>query len=401
MALLGISSDILWAQERQSIVSLVAIDLSAAFDTVDHDILLDILNNKFGVEDKALKWFDSYLRPHSYHVVIEGQSSRDINLTVSVPQGSCARANIFNLYCAPLKDIIPNHLTISRFADDHSIRDVFSTKDRQSEQRPKSEIEKCMLNIKKWMDQMCLKMNPSKTEFIYFGYPRQIQKCTESSINMAGDLIVRSECIKYLGAWLDSALNFKFHITKKCQCAMINFIWIRSIHHLLDQDTTTNLCLSLCISHVDYCNSILYGLPDVTLGKLQHLQNMCACLVLRRSKFESAKSCLHELHWLPVRERIKHKILTITYKCRHGDGPKYLQDLPIDKPTSRRGLRSSSKNQDLLLIPPTKHKTFADRSFSVAAPRLWNDLPINIKQVKNVLTFKRDLKTYLFKQAFC
>ena len=76
---------------------------------------------------------------------------------------------------------------------------------------------------------MHLKMNPSKTEFIYFGYPRQIQKCTESSINMAGDLIVRSECIKYLGAWLDSALNFKFHITKKCQCAMINFIQIRSI----------------------------------------------------------------------------------------------------------------------------------------------------------------------------
>ena len=129
------------------------------------------------------------------------------------------------------------------------------------------QIEKCMLNIKKWMDRMCLKMNPSKTEFIYFGYPRQIQKCTESSINVAGDLIVRSECIKYLGAWLDSALNFKFHITKKCQCAMINFIRIRSIHHLLDQDTTTSLCLSLCISHVDYCNSILYGLPDVTLGK--------------------------------------------------------------------------------------------------------------------------------------
>ena len=129
MALLGISNDILWTQERQSIVSLVAIDLSAAFDTVDHDILLDILNNKFGVEDKALKWFDSYLRPHSYHVVIEGHRSKDINLTVSVPQGSCAGANIFNLYCAPLQDIIPSHLTISRFTDDHSIRDMFHAKD--------------------------------------------------------------------------------------------------------------------------------------------------------------------------------------------------------------------------------------------------------------------------------
>ena len=84
-----------------------------------------------------------------------------------------------------------------------------------------------------------------------------------------------------------------------------------------------------------------------------------------------------------------------------GDGPKYPQDLLIDKPTSRRGLRSSTKNLDLLLIPPTKHKTFVDRSFSVAAPRLWNDLPYYIKQVKNMLTFKRDLKTHLYKQAFC
>ena len=99
---LGISNDILWAQERQSIVSLVAINLSVAFDTVYHDILLDILNNKFGVEDKALKWSDSYLRPRSYHVVIEGHRSKGISLTVSVPQGSCTGANIFNLYCTPL-----------------------------------------------------------------------------------------------------------------------------------------------------------------------------------------------------------------------------------------------------------------------------------------------------------
>ena len=247
--------------EKQSIVSLVAIDPSAAFDTVDHNILLDIINNKFGIEDKPLKWFDSYLRPCSFHVVIDGFKSKDINLTVSVPQSSCVGANIFNLYCAPLEEVIPKHLTISGFADDHSIRDVFQASNRQAEQRSMQNLEQCMLNIKHWMDQMCLKMNPSKTEFIYFGYPRQLQKCTENNINIAGDLIIRSEVVRYLGVWLDSSLNFKHHVRKKCQCAMINFFCIRSIHHLLDSDTTANLCLSLCISHVDYCNSILYGLP--------------------------------------------------------------------------------------------------------------------------------------------
>ena len=99
-AILHISDNILWAMEKQCITPLVVMDLSAAFDTVDHDILLAILKTKFGIEDKALKWFDSYLCPRSYMVTIDGKYSREVNLDVSVPQGSCAGANIFNLYCS-------------------------------------------------------------------------------------------------------------------------------------------------------------------------------------------------------------------------------------------------------------------------------------------------------------
>ena len=94
---------------------------SAAFDTVDHDIPLDILKCKFGIDGKALKWFDSYLRPWSFKVVIDGTCSEEQDLTVSVQQGSCAGANIFNLYCAPLEEVITPSLKISGFADDHSI----------------------------------------------------------------------------------------------------------------------------------------------------------------------------------------------------------------------------------------------------------------------------------------
>ena len=75
--------------ERQSVTALVALDLSAAFDTVDHTMLLSILNSKYGIEDKALKWFDSYLCPRSFKVVVNGSYSKDIYLTVCVPQGSC------------------------------------------------------------------------------------------------------------------------------------------------------------------------------------------------------------------------------------------------------------------------------------------------------------------------
>ena len=121
--------------------------------------------------------------------------------------------------------------------------------------------------------------------------------------------------------------NYKQHVNKKCQAAMFNYFKIRSIRRFLDVPTTTRLCLSLCISHLDYCNSLLYGLPDSTLNQLQRVQNMCACLVLRRTKWDSITECLKELHWLPIHQRIAYKILVLTHKSINGQGPKYLQNL--------------------------------------------------------------------------
>ena len=106
---------------------------------------------------------------------------------------------------------------------------------------------------------------------------------------------------------------------------MLNFLRIKSIRHLLDEEATVGLCLSLCISHLDYCNSALYGLPDTSINKLQQIQNMCAWLVLRRSKYDSTTQALKHLNWLPIKQRIAFKILTLTYKYVHGIGPQYLQ----------------------------------------------------------------------------
>ena len=328
-AVLRISNDILWAFEKQSITSLVVIDLSAAFDTVDHTILLNILNCKFGIADKALKWFNSYLRPRSFKVIIDQQCSNNQDLDVSVPQGSCAGANLFNLYCSPLNDVVPKDLQLSSFADDHSIRGTFKAGNIQQENATKEKIEACMLNIKHWMDTVHLKMNPSKTEFIYFGGRQQLRKCETNSLDVAGDLILRSHTIRYLGAYLDENLNYKLHINKKCQAAMFNYFKIKGIRRLLDIPTATRLCLSLCISHLDYCNSLLYGLPDNTIKRLQRVQNMCARLILRRGKRDSITQCLKELHWLPIRQRINYKILILTHKCLNGQGPLYLKELLI------------------------------------------------------------------------
>ena len=267
--------------EKQHVTCLVTLDPSAAFDTVDHSTLLSVLKHKFGIEDKALQWFDQYLRPRSFKVTINGNYSSDKDLSVSVPQGSCAGANIFNLYCSLLYEEIPTDLQQSGFVDDHSVRKPFNASKREEELDTLPSMETCMLDIKNWMDEMTLKMNPAQTEFIYFGFAKQLSKGTIHKLNLAGDLIQRTVLIHYLGAWLDAGLMFKHHITKKCQIAMMNFVCIRFIRHLLYVNTTASLCLSLCISHIDYCNSVLYGIPQVSLQKLQRVQNMCACSVLR------------------------------------------------------------------------------------------------------------------------
>ena len=185
------------------------------------------------------------------------------------------------------------------------------------------------------MDTMYLKMNPSKTEFIYFRNRPQLRKCLVNELNIAGDLVLRSHTIKYLGAHLEKNLNYKQHVNKKCQVAMFNYFKKRSIRKILDIHTTTCLCLSLCISHLNYCNSLLYGLPVATLNRLKRVQNMCACLILRRTKRDSITKCLKELHWLPIQQRIAYKILLLTHESINGHGPKYLQKL-ITPNTQRR-----------------------------------------------------------------
>ena len=104
--------------EKQHVTCLVALDLSAAFDTVDHRLFLQYLSISLDLRKTALQWFDQYLRPRSFKVTINGKESSERDLTVSVPQDSCAGANIFNLYCSPLHEVIPPDLQLSGFADD-------------------------------------------------------------------------------------------------------------------------------------------------------------------------------------------------------------------------------------------------------------------------------------------
>ena len=119
-------------------------------------------------------------------------------------------------------------------------------------------------------------------------------------------MIPRSHITRYLGAYLDSALNFKEHIKIKCKAAMLNLVKIKATRKFLTKKASSKVVIPLVKSHLDYVNSILVGLPKVSIDQLQRVQNIAAKIVLGRSKYESSSKCLKDLHWLPIQYRINY-----------------------------------------------------------------------------------------------
>ena len=407
-ALVKLTNDLLWAMEYQEVTPLVAIDLSVAFDTVDHDMLLSVLSKKFGVVDNALKWFDAYLRPRRFQVLIGNTRSKEIDLPFSVPQGSCAGPVLYSAYASTLQEVINDDdesprkdkpIELHGFADDHAYKKSFAAKSQVEEINTMRDLESCAERIKNWMDGNRLKMNDSKSEFIMFGSNKMLTKCTTADMNINGTRVKKQKVIRYLGVWMDEVLSFKYHVKMKCKSAMFNLVWIKRLRPSLTVEAANILVMGLVISHLDFANSILIGVPDVTIKQLQCVQNIAAKVVFQADKYASPKECMKNLHWLPVHKRVEHKLLTIVYKCIKGIAPDYLQELLKKHVPIRPGLCSGNSSIKLVVPRVTRH-TFAARSFSVCGPRLWNSLPADITAAPTVDQFKKKLKTYMFKQIY-
>ena len=152
---------------------------------------------------------------------------------------------------------------------------------------------------------------------------------------------------------------------------MLNLQRVKLVRPFLMESAAHTLAIGLFTSHLDYCNAIFSGIPNCLLDCLQHVQNATAKLVCNKRKYDSAKDCLMYLHWLPVRVRIDYKITMMVHKCLNDKAPDYLKDLlTVNQPT-RMGL-CSSECSNILVIPCTKCKTFADRAFSIYGPQTLN-----------------------------
>ena len=154
------------------------------------------------------------------------------------------------------------------------------------------------------------------------------------------------------------------------------------------------------MSRLDYGNILLLGSNVTEIARLQRLQNWAAKIIFLAAKKDHGSPLLHELHWLPVRERVYYKAMFYVYKCLTGLGPDYLaSSLTLCIP-GRQGLRSVT-NATRLHVPKVHYRSFksaADKAFAFAAPKLWNQLPVSVRSSNSLPVFKKELKTYLFSE---
>ena len=389
-ALLRVLNDLLLSADSGSPVILVLLDLTAAFDTVDHRILLSRLEHLVGIKGTALKFFQSYLANRCFSVQLGDSISSVAPFTCGVPQGSILGPILFLLYVLPLGEIMIKHnISFHCFADDVQLYLPLKV-DGQAALLP---LLDCLADIKAWLGANFLNLNESKTEAIVFG---KISPAFYS--DALGPLASNIRpSVRNLGVIFDSAFKFQQQVSAVVRKSFFHLRTLAKVKAYLPQRDLERVIHAFITSQLDYCNALYTGIDQSQLRRLQLVQNSAARLLTCTKKRDHITPVLASLHWLPIRYRIDFKLLLTVYKSLHGLAPTYLSDI-LHHHIPSRALRSA--DQLLLEVPRTRQKTRGDRAFAVAAPRLWNCLPLHIRAAQSLNDFKSQLKTHLFSLAF-
>jgi len=399
-ALIRIHNDIINAIDQGDIAALVLLDLSSAFDTVDHSVLINVLHDRFGICDDALTWMASYIQDRSQVVQISSSQSRRHLLECGVQQGSVLGPRQFITYIEDVDEVFALHgITNYGYADDmQCLKRCHPTQSHSIVSSFKHTIN----DVRDWCSSRRLQLNAQKTELIWFGSSTNLHQLDSSDSKILIDdstSIQSSQVIRNLGVFFDNELTMRNHISRVTRSCYYQLRRLKTIRRHLGRDVTKCLVCSFILSRLDYCNSLLASLPASSLAPLQRVQNAAARLVLDLKPSDHITAALRELHWLPVKQRIAYKLSILVYKSLHHQAPNYLTELftgIVDIPALST-LRSATDGK--LSVPRTKLQ-FGERAFAVAGARQWNSLPAKLRSVDDFLLFKSKLKTHLFSMAF-
>ena len=393
-ALTDVSSDIFKLLDQGNNIFMILLDLSAAFDTIDHALLIDILHSRFNVDGIALRWLASYLEDRSFRVQIAGSLSEPFPLKVGVPQGSILGPILFNCVMTKLADILTQHnVRFHIYADDTQIWFPFSCMSEENTVR--ANITSIFAIIENFMLSHHLKLNPSKTVFLPIS-----RKCSSfSALSLTSDCqIPPSPSARNLGIIFDAQMTFNSYINELRRSCFHHIRNIQTLKPFIPSDHLVSLVLAVVVSRLDFCNSVLSALNTTQIKRIQSIQNACARLVTGTNIRHSITPCLRSLHWLPIKFRITYKLAVIGHKVVHDAlTPLYLREALVIK-SHQRFTRSSLG----ITFHPHNFKLV---SVGAKSPyhnigKVWNQLPVELRGITTSKTFKTRLKTHFFNLAY-
>ena len=245
---------------------LASLDLTAAFDTIEHSIFIRRLIHLFRVDGTALQWFCSYLDNRDLKVCIRNLLSKPHMLKCGIPQGSVIGARLFTTYTHPLSCIINNHnLMYHSYADDTKIY-LHCENNYASIRKGILRLQRCIADVCTWMSRNALKLNEDKTELIIFRGKQHDLSTTY--LQVSSNNIPIHDNIKFLGVILDPHMTLDQQISSTSKSAYMHIRKINSIRQYLIEAAVKTVVQSLVVSRLDYCNSIYVGLPLKPIRRL-------------------------------------------------------------------------------------------------------------------------------------
>ena len=376
---IAVTDMLLEAMDNKQLSIVILLDMSKAFDSVDHNMLLQRILN-LGVSSAVHKWFKSYLSDRWQYVRIGTTSSARVALSYGIPQGSVLSPFLFNIYTDSLSSV-PNSCSLESYVDDSKTFLSFSLSHME---HSLLHIEEDLHRIFEWCCNNSLLVNPEKTKMLVVG-TRQLMNQLESPvhINFMGENLTPVTEVKDLGMRLDSHLTYDKHIQALSSSCISKLRQIGRVKHNFDQSTLATIIDTLVMSKINYCSTVWSNTSDGNIKKIQLIQNYRGAY-----KYDHISLTLNALGWLSIKEHLLYRDALLTFKCMNDKAPQYLCDNFEQR--NRIHNRDTRRNGDLDI--PKYRTSIGQRSFKYRGTKIWNSLDTELKSISDLNNFKTKLK---------